>query len=33
MAVQGGTISHYYILVILKFIDLRRSLDVLAWQN
>ena len=28
MAVEGGTVSHYYILVIRKFIDLCRFSDI-----
>ena len=30
MAVEGGTVSHYYILVIRKFIDLCRFSDIVC---
>ena len=30
MAVEGGTVSHYYILAIRKFIDLCRFSDIVC---
>ena len=30
MAVEGGSVSHYFILVIRKFIDFCRFLDIVC---